>query len=70
MKLAKRSALKVEEKPLSPKEIYRCDECFATMSGAGIVPVTSVWNKKLGRGVCGPVTRKLIELYKAETTRT
>jgi branched-chain amino acid aminotransferase len=69
MKLAKQSGWRVEEKPISPKDIYSCDECFATMSGAGIVPVTSIWQRKIGQGVCGPLTGQLIRLYEAEITR-
>jgi branched-chain amino acid aminotransferase len=69
LKIAQQSALRVEEKPLSPKELYSCDECFATMSGAGIVPITAVWNRKIGKGVCGPLTKQLIGLYERETTR-
>lgn len=69
LKIAAQSAFKVTEKELSPKEIFKSDECFATMSGAGLVPVTSVWNKKIGSGKCGPVTKQLISLYEAETRR-
>jgi branched-chain amino acid aminotransferase len=69
LKLAKKAGLSVVEKPIRQQDIVNCDECFATMSGAGIVPITYVGKKKLGRGVCGPVTKTLIGLYQAETTR-
>ncbi len=67
MKLAKQSAIRLVEKMIDPKELYNCDECFITFSGAGIVPVTRIWNRKIGSGRCGPVTQKLIQLYQAET---
>jgi len=54
---------------IDPKEFYNCDECFATMSGAGIIPVTKIWNRKIGNGKCGPLTQKLIHLYQAETQK-
>lgn len=69
IKLAKQSALRLVEKNINPKELYNCDECFITFSGAGIVPITRIWNRRIGKGVCGPLTQKLIMLYQAETQR-
>jgi len=69
MKLARQSALKSSEKAFVPKDIFNCDECFITFSGAGIVPVNSIWNRKIGNGKCGPITDNLIRLYQAETQK-
>ena len=69
-KLAKQSAFRVVEKSISPKELYTADECFITFSGPGIVPITKIWNKKIGSGKCGSVTASLIKLYDAETKKT
>lgn len=69
IKLARQSAFKVTEKMITPKELYTADECFITFSGAGVVPVTRVWNKKIGNGKCGPITASLISLYNAETKK-
>lgn len=69
MKLARQSALKSSEKTLTSKDVFNCDECFITFSGAGIVPITGIWNRKIGNGKCGPVTEKLIHLYQAETQK-
>jgi len=69
LKIAKRSAFKAVERAIDPKDLYNCDECFVTMSGAGIIPVTKIWNKKIGNGKCGPIAQKLILLYQAETQR-
>jgi branched-chain amino acid aminotransferase len=70
MKLAKQSAFRVVEKNLTPKELYTADECFVAFSGAGIVPITRIWNKKIGSGKCGYVTASLIRLYDAETKKS
>lgn len=70
IKLAKQSAFSVIEKAISPKELYTADECFITLSGPGIVPITKIWNKKIGMGTCGSVTASLIKLYDAETKKT
>jgi len=69
IKIAKQSALELAEKIIEPKDLYNCDECFVTMSGAGIIPVTKIWNKKIGNGKCGPITQKLMLLYQTETRK-
>ncbi len=69
IKLAKQSAFRVVEKILSPKELYTAEECFVTLSGPGIVPVTKIWKKRIGIGKCGPITASLIKLYDAETKK-
>ena len=70
IKLARQSAFKVFEKPITPKELYCADECFATLSGPGIVPITRIWGKKIGAGICGSVTQSLIALYFKEAEHT
>ena len=67
IKLAQQSAFRIVEKDLTPKELYTADECFITFSGAGIVPITKIWNKKIGSGKCGYTTESLIKLYADET---
>lgn len=70
IQLAKQSAVRIVEKFITPKELYTAEECFITFSGPGIVPVTRIWNKKIGAGKCGPVTRSLINHYDAETKKS
>lgn len=69
IRLAKHANLRVVEKMIDPKALYNCDECFVTSSGAGIIPVTKIGRKKIGGDKCGPLTRRMIELYKAETLK-
>jgi branched-chain amino acid aminotransferase len=69
IKLAKQSAFRVVEKAINPRELYTADECFITFTGAGIVPISRIWNKKIGSGKCGPITASLIRLYDAETKK-
>jgi len=69
MRIAKQSAFRVVEKIITPKELYTADECFITSSGPGIIPITRVWNKKIGTGKCGLVTENLINLFDAETKK-
>ncbi|MFH1825738.1 MAG: aminotransferase class IV [bacterium] len=70
IKLAKESAFRVIEKAVSPKELYTADECFITSSGAGIVPIAKVWNKKIGKGRRGYVTESLIGRYNSVTKKS
>jgi len=53
----------VEEKQITPKEIFEADECFATGTAAEIVPITSINNKQIGNGTRGEITAKLQEEY-------
>lgn len=69
IKLAKRSAFRTIEKTITPKELYTADECFATFSGAGVVPITRIWKKKIGSGKCGYITDSLIRLYNAYVSK-
>lgn len=63
IKLAKRAGFKVVEKSFPPKELYHADECFVTFSGAGIIPITYVNKKRIGKGKVGSITTKLINSY-------
>ena len=69
IKLAQQAAFQVTEKFLTPKELYTAEEAFVTFSGAGIVPLTKIWKKKIGRGQPGPVTNTLMRHYDAETKK-
>ncbi|OGC21377.1 hypothetical protein A2291_07775 [candidate division WOR-1 bacterium RIFOXYB2_FULL_42_35] len=69
IKLAKQSAFNVTEKNLTPKEIYTADECFISFSGAGVVPITRIWKKRVGNGKPGHITSALIRLYDDETKK-
>jgi len=67
IKLAKQAGLRMVEKYLTPKDLYNAEECFCTLSGQGIVPVTKIWKKKVGDGKVGHVTQALMNRYEVET---
>jgi branched-chain amino acid aminotransferase len=69
IKMARQSAFKVVEKSIGPKDLYTADECFVTFSGAGIIPITRIWKRKISSGKCGYVTASLIDLYNFETEK-
>jgi len=55
--------LPVLERSVDRTELYICDELFMTGSAAQIVAITKVDYRQVGKGVMGPVTGKLRELF-------
>ncbi len=68
LSLAKRK-YKVEERPISLKELFAADEVFLTSSFKEVLPVTMIDGKKIGDGKVGNVTRDLMELFSAYTRK-
>jgi len=60
MKLAKRVGFEVEEKNITPYELFNADEVFFTGTAAEIVPISEINKRKINNGKPGPVTKKLI----------
>jgi branched-chain amino acid aminotransferase len=52
------------EKDLSLTEVYRADEMFCTGTMGELAPVIEVDGRKIGAGNPGPMTRRLIELFR------
>ena len=48
---------------LNKNDFDQIDELFITNSGSGIVPVNKVNKNKIGSGVVGKLTRKLLSDY-------
>jgi branched-chain amino acid aminotransferase len=68
LELARRLNIPVRETPLTKHDVYIANECFLTGSAAEIVPVTKVDSRKIGEGVPGPITLRLLERFH-EVTR-
>jgi branched-chain amino acid aminotransferase len=51
------------ERRVSPDELRAADELFITSATRGVLPVTTVDERRVGDGRPGPVTRKLMALY-------
>ena len=51
-------------KAATRKQIREADEVFVTSTLKGIVPATRIGARPVGEGVPGPVTRRLMELYR------
>jgi branched-chain amino acid aminotransferase len=68
IELAREQRIPVREMPLTKHDVYIADECFLTGSAAEIVPVTKVDSRKIGAGVPGPITLRLLDRFH-EVTR-
>jgi branched-chain amino acid aminotransferase len=55
----------VEERTLTPEDLFGADEIFLTGTAAEVIGVTSVDGKAIGDGLVGPVTTRLIEQFRA-----
>ena len=58
-----KGAYKVEERPLTIKELYGADEVFLTSSFKEVLPVTQIDGKKVGSGKVGKVTMDLMRKF-------
>jgi branched-chain amino acid aminotransferase len=47
--------------------MFNADECFLTGTGAELIPVVKIDGRVIGNGKPGPVTKRLVEKYKALT---
>ena len=65
LKLCRRHNVPCVEKRLERHDLYTADECFLTGTGAEVIPVTKIDGREIGNGQPGPVTRRLIEAFRA-----
>jgi branched-chain amino acid aminotransferase len=62
-KLAPENSIEIEVRRMTLAEVLSADEAFLTGSNKGVVPVIQIDEHKIGDGVPGLVTRKLMEAY-------
>lgn len=63
MEIALAEGMAVEERVVSVEELQAADEAFVTSTAGGIMPLCQVDGQAIGRGVPGPVTGRLKDLY-------
>ena len=61
--LAQELHLPITRKSISVEELYTAEELFATSTAGGIMPITKVSGKEIGKGSVGNLTRQLHKLY-------
>lgn len=63
IRLAREAGIEVVEKDLVRSDLYCADEVFLTGTGAQVVPVIKIDHRAIGKGVPGPITKQLMEMY-------
>jgi branched-chain amino acid aminotransferase len=63
LQLARQAKIPAYERSMTRFDLYVADECFLTGTGAEVVPVTMIDNRKIGGGTVGPITRRLSEAF-------
>lgn len=69
LSLAAKSKVKTEERLITRHEVYTADECFLTGTAAEIIPVVKVDGRTIGGGKPGTLTKKMITMFKMQTTK-
>ncbi len=69
LELCKAHGIPCEERDISLTEVYRADEMFCTGTMGELVPVVEVDGRKIGTGRRGPVTERLMDLFRELTHR-
>ena len=67
MKLAREAGIPVVECVLTRHDIFIADECFLTGTAAEVIAVTSLDGRQIGSGQPGPITGRLLELFRRLT---
>jgi len=67
--LSARLNIPTQETSLALFDFYTADEAFMTGSGAEVMPITSLDGRVVGDGKPGPVTLRLLEAFRVETSR-
>ncbi len=65
--LASRSGLPRAERPLRPEETQEAEEAFLASTLKEIMPVVQIEGRVIGGGLPGPITNRLLSLYRELT---
>jgi branched-chain amino acid aminotransferase len=63
IELCEQLGLPISQRIVERHDLYICDECFFTGSGAEVMPVTKIDGRIVGKGTVGPITRQLMEAF-------
>ena len=67
MDMAREASIPVSEPNLTRYDLFNADECFLTGTGAELIPVVKIDGRVIGAGKPGPVTKSLVQRYRALT---
>lgn len=69
LELCRAHGIPSAERDISMTEVYRADECFTTGTMGELAPVGAVDGRSIGSGGPGPVTARLVSLFRDLTAR-
>lgn len=69
IQIARADGIEIYYEALPIAETGKIDEAFLTSSSRGIVPIVEVDSTKVGSGVVGLMTKRLMQLYKADVEK-
>ena len=69
LEICRDAGIPLEEKDLSLTEVYRAEEMFCTGTMGELAPVVKVDGRTIGTVSGGPITRRLMELFRQRTER-
>ncbi len=64
IRLAREQGYQVEEGLLQRYDLYNADECFLTGTGAELIAVIDIDGRKIGDGIPGVTTNKLLQVFR------
>lgn len=67
--LARAQGLRAKEAILRPEELSNWQEAFLTSAVRGILPIVKLGGRRIGSGRPGPLTKSLLQAFRAETGR-
>ena len=67
MKLTKKLGYEVQERNITPNELFNAEEVFFTGTAAEIIPVIEINGRSISQGKPGPIAQRLIEEFKKLT---
>lgn len=67
LELCEEHGIPFEVRDISPAEAYRADECFCSGTMGELAPVTTIDGRRIGTGGTGPVTERLMMLFRELT---
>ena len=62
--IGKDVGVEVREQVMRDEDLFSADEAFLTSTTREVVPIVTVNDRTIGRGVPGPITRKLLEGFR------
>lgn len=65
--LSKENGIPIIEEAFYPDALYTADECFVTSTLYEVMPVISVDGQKIGKGLPGELTQRMLKLFRRLT---